>query len=322
MRALITGVAGQDGLFLSEYLLGLGYDVYGLVRAGEEQAPGRTEIAPQVHLLTGDLGDTGSLVRALELSQPDEVYNLAATSSVARSWQQAELAGDVTGMGALRVLEAVRAVTGDMSGLRVYQASSSEIFGRPTQVPQTERTPLNPTTPYGVAKAFAHQMTATYREYYGAFACCGILYNHESERRPHHFVTRKITSGVARIKLGLQRTLTLGDLDAERDWGFAGDYVRAMHAMLQQPAPADFVVATGHARSVRELAAAAFTAAGLCDWESLIEQDPRLHRQVEVGRLVGDATLARTELGWKPEVTFDELVSRMLEHDLRVESQR
>jgi len=317
-RALITGITGQDGLYLSEHLLSKGYEVYGLIRG---QNNPKLELVrrtvPDVKLLAGDLLDLSSLLRALEQSRPDEVYNLAAISFVAYSWENAMLTADVTGKGVLNMLEAVRLYAhDDPSKVRFYQASSSEMFGKVQEVPQRESTLLWPRSPYGVAKVFGHYMTINYRESYGMHASSGILFNHESPRRGPEFVTRKISQAVARIKLGLQDDLTLGNLDAKRDWGFAGDYVDAMWRMLQRDTADDYVVATGQTHSIRELLDAAFAVIGVDDWSGYVKQDPRFMRPAEVELLIGDPTKARTTLGWEPTVSFPELVSMMVENDL------
>ena len=318
-RALITGIAGQDGRYLAEFLFGRGYEVFGLVREPEgSRAVQLREELPQTRLIKGDLRDPNSLVAALELTQPNEVYNLAALSSVAASFDQPELTSEVTGLGVLRMLDAVRRVGGPGNPIKFYQASSSEMFGRVTESPQTERTPFHPQSPYAVAKVFGHHATVNYREAYGLFACCGILFNHESPRRGLEYVTRKITNAVAEISLGMRSELALGNLDARRDWGYAGDYVRAMWLMLQQDEPDDYVVATGEPRSVREFAAEAFRVAGIEDWERFVVVDERFLRPADIDLVVGDASKARTELGWRPEVGFDELVQLMVEHDRRL----
>ncbi|MBE1496565.1 GDPmannose 4,6-dehydratase [Amycolatopsis lexingtonensis] len=322
-RALITGITGQDGSYLAEYLLGLGYQVWGLVRGQANPRKLRiSKLATELSFVNGDLLDQASLVAAVDLVQPDEVYNLGAISFVPMSWQQAELTSDVNGMGALRVLEAIRMVCGlDKSrpttggGIRFYQASSSEMFGKAAETPQNERTILHPRSPYGVAKAYGHYITRNYRESYGMYGVSGILFNHESPRRGMEFVTRKISSAVARIKLGVQDELRLGNLDAVRDWGFAGDYVRAMHLMLQQDEAVDYVIGTGRMHTVREAAEIAFASVGL-DWRDHVVIDPSLVRPAEVEVLCADATRARTELGWKPVVTFEELMRMMVESDL------
>jgi GDPmannose 4,6-dehydratase len=306
-RALITGITGQDGLYLGELLAAKGYEVFGLVRGANNPRLAQVQrIIPSAELLEGDLRDLPSLIGALEIAQPDEVYNFAAISFVGLSWRQAELTGEITGMGVLRLLEAIRIHThDDMGKVRFYQASSSEMFGKAREVPQTETTGFHPRSPYGVAKAFGHHMTVNYRESYNAYACSGILFNHESPRRGHEFVTRKVTRAVARIALGLQSSVSLGNLEARRDWGFAGDYVEAMWLMLQQSQPDDYVIATGETHSIRELLDVAFDRVGIEDWQPLVVQDPRFFRPVEVDQLVGDPSKARTQLGWKPKVAFE-----------------
>jgi GDPmannose 4,6-dehydratase len=317
-RALITGVTGQDGLYLAELLLSKGYDVFGLVRGqNNPKLPLLQDELPDVQVLTGDLLDLSSLMRAMGAAQPTEVYNLGAISFVAYSWENAHLTTDVTAKGVLNMLEATRLYAGDDIGrVRFYQASSSEMFGKVQQVPQTEETLLWPRSPYGVAKVFGHYMTINYRESYGMHASSGILFNHESPRRGPEFVTRKVTRAVARIALGFQDTLALGNLDAKRDWGFAGDYVKAMWLMLQQDAGDDYVIATGETHSIRELLDVAFQHVGLNDWEQYVHQDRRFFRPAEVDLLVGDASKARKVLGWEPEVDFAELVRMMVDHDL------
>ncbi len=317
-RALITGITGQDGLYLSELLLSKGYEVYGLIRGqNNPKADLVRRTVPDVELLTGDITDLASLMRAFGVARPDEVYNLGAISFVAYSWENAKLTSDVTGQGVLNVLEATRLYAGDdLSRVRFYQASSSEMFGKVQDVPQRESTLLWPRSPYGVAKVFGHYMTINYRESYGMHASSGILFNHESPRRGPEFVTRKVTQAVARISLGLQDSVSLGNLDAKRDWGFAGDYVEAMWMMLQQPEPDDYVVATGETHSVQEFIELAFEAAGVEDWRRYVRTDPRFVRPAEVDLLVGDAKKARTVLGWEPKVGFEELVRMMVEHDL------
>jgi GDPmannose 4,6-dehydratase len=317
-RALITGITGQDGLYLSELLLGKGYEVYGLIRGqNNPKATFVAETVPDVKVIAGDLTDLSSLLRALQTSRPDEVYNLGAISFVAYSWEQSALTSDVTAKGVLNMLEAVRIYAGrDLSGVRFYQASSSEMFGKAQQVPQNERTLLWPRSPYGVAKVFGHYMTINYRESYGMHASSGILFNHESPRRGIEFVTRKVSLGVAAVKLGLLDKLVMGNLDARRDWGYAGDYVEAMWRMLQQPEGGEYVVATGQTHSVRDLVVAAFDVVGIENWQDYVEHDPRLLRPAEVDELVGDATKARDKLGWAPTVGFRELVRMMVESDL------
>jgi GDPmannose 4,6-dehydratase len=323
-RALITGITGQDGLYLAELLIDKGYEVFGLVRGQSNPKIQTVErLVPALELVEGDLTDLPSLIGAVEIAAPDEVYNLGAISFVGLSWRQAELTGDVTGMGVLRMLEAVRIATGnDMSRLRFYQASSSEMFGKVRQTPQTEETPFHPRSPYGVAKTFGHYMTVNYRESYDAFACSGILFNHESPRRGHEFVTRKITRAVARISLGLQDSLALGNLDSRRDWGFAGDYVHAMWAMLQQDEPGDYVIATGKTWSIRDLLDRAFARIGVDDWSKFVTQDPRFMRPAEVDSLIGDASKAKSALGWQPTVDFTQLIHMMVDSDLRIEKRR
>jgi len=317
-RALITGITGQDGLYLAELLVDKGYEVYGLVRGqNNPKADLVARTVPQVHIVAGDLTDLSSLMRALNTAQPDEVYNLGAISFVAYSWEQAALTTDVTGKGVLNILEALRLYAGDdLSKVRFYQASSSEMFGKVQQVPQSEATLLWPRSPYGVAKVFGHYMTINYRESYGMHASSGILFNHESPRRGPEFVTRKVSMGVAAIKLGLQDKLVMGNLDARRDWGFAGDYVDAMWRMLQQREGDDYVVATGETRSIRDLLSAAFGAVGIDDWQRYVEQDPRYFRPAEVDQLIGDASKAREQLGWEPRTSFRELVELMVDADL------
>jgi len=317
-RALITGVTGQDGQHLSALLLEKGYTVFGLVRNPDSvRAHNFTLEFPEVQLLQGDMSDTKSLIRCLQLSKPDEIYNLAAQSLVSLSYKQPEATANVTGLGPLRLLEAVR-ITG-FEHSRVYQASSSEMFGRTQEVPQVETTPFDPISPYGTAKVFAHNTCVNLREAYGLWVSCGILFNHEGPRRGLDFVTRKISSGAARIALGLQDTITLGSLDSRRDWGYAGDYVNAMWLMLQQDVPRDFVVATGISHSVKEFVCAALKSAGLDeDIEKFVRSDPSLVRPSEGGHLIGDSSLASRELGWRTTMTFDNLVCAMVEHDLRI----
>jgi GDPmannose 4,6-dehydratase len=323
-RALITGITGQDGQFLAELLHARGYQVFGLIK-GQNNPKGEQIQAelPFVELVSGDLQDLPSLVTALEYSQPDEVYNLAGISFVALSFRQAELTANVTGLGVLRMLEAIRMVGGSVDNpVRFYQASSSEMFGKVRETPQNEQTPFHPRSPYGAAKVFGHHITVNYRESYGLFACSGILFNHESERRGLEFVTRKVTNAVARIKLGLQEELVLGVLDTKRDWGYAGDYVEAMWAMLQQDEPDDYVIATGRTHAVEQFVELAFAAADLGDWRRYVRQDERFFRPAEVDLLVGDATKARDRLGWRPTVDFPTLVERMVAHDLKVETEK
>jgi GDPmannose 4,6-dehydratase len=324
-RALITGITGQDGSYLAEHLLGLGYEVWGLVRGQANPRVRRVrQLLRDVRLVRGDLLDQGSLISAVERVQPDEVYNLAAISYVPMSWQQAELTGEVTGLGVLRVLEAIRVCSGISASrspahgqIRFYQASSSEMFGMVRESPQTEQTPFHPRSPYGVAKAYGHFLTQNYRESYGMFAVSGILFNHESPRRGAEFVTRKVSLGVAKIKLGYERQLRLGNLGASRDWGYAGDYVRAMHLMLDRDEPADYVVGTGVTHGVGELVEQAFGAAGL-DWRDHVVTDAAFIRPAEVDRLCASPARARDELGWEPKIGFEELVAMMVEADLEL----
>jgi GDPmannose 4,6-dehydratase len=317
-RALITGITGQDGLYLAELLLSKGYEVYGLVRGQNNPKVALVEsTVPDVKILTGDLTDLSSLMRAMSSSRPDEVYNLGAISFVAYSWENAHLTTEVTAKGVLNMLEAVRLYSGDdPTKVRFYQASSSEMFGRVQEVPQRETTLLWPRSPYGVAKVFGHYMTINYRESYGMHASSGILFNHESPRRGPEFVTRKVTMAVARIALGLQDHITLGNLDARRDWGFAGDYVEAMWRMLQQDEADDYVVATGETHSIRELLDVAFAHVGIEDWSDKVVQDPRFFRPAEVDLLIGDPAKAKEKLGWTPKVGFEELVRMMVDNDL------
>ena len=312
-RALITGITGQDGSYLDEFLLGKGYQVFGVVRRASTENFSRIEhLRDRIELVQADLLDQLSLIEALERTRPDEVYNLAAQSFVPTSWQQPVLTAEFDAVGVTRMLESIRLVN---RNIRYYQASSSEMFGKVREVPQRETTPFYPRSPYGVAKVYGHFITVNYRESYGLFACSGILFNHESPRRGKEFVTRKISDAVARIKLGLAHELRLGNLDAHRDWGFAGDYVRAMWLMLQQDEPGDYVVATGAAHSVQEFADVAFRHADL-DWRQYVRQDPALQRPAEVDHLIGDPAKAHSVLGWQPEVSFAELARMMVDADL------
>ena len=323
-RALLTGITGQDGRHLSEFLVGKGYQVFGLVRGqNNPKAMLVLDENPSLEIVEGDLRDLSSLIAAVEQVQPDEVYNLGAMSFVALSFRQPELTADITGLGVLRMLEAIRIVGGaDNNPIRFYQASSSEMFGKVRETPQTESTPFHPRSPYGVAKVFGHHMTVNYRESYELHANSGICFNHEGPRRGMEFVTRKITNSVARIKLGLQDAITLGNLDAARDWGYAGDFVEAMWLMLQQDEPDDYVISTGETHTVRELLDAAFHHAGIDDWDRYVRRDPRFERPAEVDLLMGDASKARERLGWKPQVTFEELVRVMYENDLAEETKK
>ena len=323
-KAFITGITGQDGRHLAEFLQTKGYKVYGMMQG---QHNPRAELLrdefPEVEVVPGDLTDLTSLVTALEYVQPDEFYNLGAISFVAMSFNQAELTANVTGLGVLRALEAVRMVGGAQNNpIRFYQASSSEMFGKVRESPQTELTPFHPRSPYGVAKVFGHDITVNYRESYGMYACSGILFNHEGPRRGLEFVTRKITNTAARIKLGIDKELVLGNTDAKRDWGYAGDYVKAMWMMLQQDAPDDYVIATGETHSVDEFLTLAFEKAGLGDFRPYVKHDPKYFRPAEVDLLIGDPSKAEKKLGWKREVGFDQLVDMMVQHDIAYETNR
>jgi GDPmannose 4,6-dehydratase len=311
--ALITGITGQDGSYLAEFLLNKGYKVFGLIRRSSTVNFERlVHLQDRIELVSGDLLDQNSLISALHASQPQEVYNLASQSFVPTSWTQPVLTGEFTALGVTRILEAIRVVDPQ---IRFYQASSSEMFGMVRQSPQNEDTPFYPRSPYGVAKLYGHWITVNYRESYNLFATSGILFNHESPRRGFEFVTRKVSYGAARIKLGLQKKLRMGNLDAERDWGYAGDYVEAMWLMLQQDQPRDYVVATGITHSVRRLLEVAFQTVDL-DYREFVEADPALLRPAEVHHLLGDSTRARRELGWQPKVSFEELVTMMVREDL------
>ena len=313
-RALITGVTGQDGSYLAELLLSKGYEVVGVVRRTSHHSYERIEhLLERIQVVAADLLDQHSLTVVLQDTRPDEVYNLAAQSYVPTSWTQPVLTGEFTALGVTRILEAIRLVH---PVARFYQASSSEMFGRVTETPQRETTSFYPRSPYGVAKVYGHWITVNYRESYNLYAVSGILFNHESPRRGIEFVTRKVTDGVARIKLGLARQISLGNLDARRDWGFAGDYVDAMWRMLQQPSPQDYVIGTGKTHSVRELVEAAFSHVGL-DWEKHVVTDPKFMRPAEVDLLLADPSKARQELGWTPAVDFQHLIAMMVDADLK-----
>jgi GDPmannose 4,6-dehydratase len=322
--AFITGITGQDGRHLAEFLHHKGYKVYGMMKGQHNpRAEMIREEFPFIEIIPGDLTDLSSLVAALEQTQPDEVYNLGAISFVAMSFNQSELTANVTGLGVLRMLEAVRMVGGPTNNpIRFYQASSSEMFGKVREVPQTEMTPFHPRSPYGVAKVFGHHLTVNYRESYDLYACSGILFNHEGPRRGLEFVTRKIANTAARIKLGIEKELVLGNIDAKRDWGYAGDYVKAMWLMLQQDEPDDYVIATGETHSVEEFLTLTFAKLDLGDWRNFVRQDKKFFRPAEVDLLIGDPSKARERLGWQPEVSFEQLVEMMVEHDLRYESSR
>ncbi len=312
--ALITGITGQDGSYLAEFLLERGYRVVGMTRRTSTEVHERIEhLVDRIEIVSGDLLDQSSMTTLIGDVGPDEVYNLAAQSFVPTSWTQPVLTGEFTALGVTRVLEAIRQVD---RTIRFYQASSSEMFGKVQETPQREETPFYPRSPYGVAKVYGHWITVNYRESYDLFAVSGILFNHESERRGKEFVTRKISDGVARIKLGLSERLALGNLDSQRDWGFAGDYVHAMWLMLQHTEPEDYVIATGRTHSVREFCRLAFAVAGL-DYERYVVEDPRFVRPAEVDLLIGDASKAKRLLGWEPRMSFEELVRQMVEADLR-----
>ena len=313
-KALITGITGQDGSYLAEFLLGKGYEVYGIVRRTSTVRYERIHhIQNQLRIIQGDMSDLSSLITAISSIQPDEVYNLAAQSFVPTSWNQPVFTGDTTGLGVTRILEAIRTVN---PGIRYYQASSSEMFGKVREVPQRETTPFYPRSPYGVAKVYGHWITVNYRESYDMYACSGILFNHESPRRGMEFVPRKVAWHAAKIKLELANELRIGNLDSKRDWGFAGDYVRAMWLMLQQDEPDDYVIATGKTHSVERLLEVAFGHVGL-NWKDYVVQDSRFMRPAEVDLLIGDSSKAKDRLGWQPEVTFEELIGMMVESDLK-----
>lgn len=315
-RALITGITGQDGSYLAEFLLSKNYKIFGLTRRTSTSNYERIKhIQDQIELIPGDLLDQQSLTSAISLSNPDEIYNLAAQSFVATSWSQPVLTGEFTALGTTRMLEAMRQVRPDA---KFYQASSSEMFGQVQESPQTEKTPFHPRSPYGVAKVYAHWITINYRESYDLFTVSGILFNHESPRRGLEFVTRKISHGVAKIHLGQQSSLILGNLDAKRDWGYSGDYVEAMWLMLQQSKPDDYVIATGENHSVQEFVEAAFNVVGISNWKKYVKTSKELYRPAEVDFLIGDATKAKKALGWKPKVSFADLVKLMVESDIKL----
>lgn len=315
--ALITGINGMDGSHLADLLLEKGYDVWGMERRTSSKNRINTKhLEGKINFINGDMTDQNSLVRCLKESNPDEVYNLAAQSFVGESWNTPEYTSDVTGLGVLRILEAIRESSDKQ--IKFYQASSSEMFGRMSENPAKETTSFYPRSPYGVAKLYGHWITKNYRESYGIYACSGILFNHESERRGLEFVTRKITDGVAKISLGLSDSISLGNLEAKRDWGYAPDYVEAMWLMLQQDYPDDFVISTGKSHSIRDLLDIAFTHVGIDNWQNYIKQDPRYMRPAEVDVLRGDSTKAKEILGWNPKVEFPDLVSRMVENDIKI----
>ena len=314
MKALVTGINGMDGSHLADFLLDKGYDVYGVERrSSSKNRTNTSHLESKITFLTGDLTDQNSLIRCLKISNPDEVYNLAAQSFVGESWNTPEQTSDVTGLGALRMLEAVREFD---KPIKYYQASSSEMFGRMVENPAKETTPFYPRSPYGVSKLYAHWITKNYRESYDMFNCSGILFNHESERRGIEFVTRKISDGVAKISLELSENISLGNLDAKRDWGYAPDYVEAMWLMLQQEKPDDYIVATGECHSIRDFLSEAFSIVGIDNWQDYIVQDPRFMRPAEVDVLVGDNTKSKNKLGWKPRTSFKELVKIMVNSDI------
>tara|TARA_R110001592_G_scaffold224781_3_gene480494 strand:+ start:152 stop:1123 length:972 start_codon:yes stop_codon:yes gene_type:complete len=315
-KALITGVCGQDGSYLAELLLEKGYKVYGVERrCSTKNRTNTSHIQDKIHFLSGDLADQNSLFRCMQQSDPDEVYNLAAQSFVGESWNTPEQTSDINALGALRLLEAIREFN---PKIKFYQASTSEMFGKVQETPQTESTPFYPRSPYGVAKLYGHWITKNYRESYNMFACSGILFNHESERRGIEFVTRKISDGVARIVLGLEDHIALGNLEAERDWGHAKDYVKAMWMMLQRDEPQDYVIATGKTHSIRNFLDIAFNHVGISDWDPYVKQDPRFMRPAEVDVLRGDCSKAKKELGWSPEMDFEKLVKVMVDNDIKL----
>lgn len=314
-KALITGITGQDGSYLAEFLLTKGYEVFGLVRRNSIGNFSRiAHIKDKIYLIDGDISDMPSLISAIKNSQPDEIYNLAAQSFVGTSFVEPILTSEVTGIGALNVYEAARIIKPDS---KIYQASSSEMFGKVKEIPQSEETPFYPRSPYGVAKVFAHHAAVNYRESYGMFICSGILFNHESPRRGEEFVTRKISLGVAKIKQGSTDKIILGNLDAKRDWGFAGDYVEAMWLMLQQESAGDFVIGTGETHSVREFLDEAFKVVGISDWSNFVESDPKFLRPAEVDLLIANPKKAAEEMSWKPKTTFKDLVKLMVEADIQ-----
>ena len=315
-RALVTGISGMDGSHLADFLLEKGYEVFGVERrASTKNIRNTSHLLDKVNFIMGDLSDQNSLLRCLNEAQPDEVYNLAAQSFVAESWNTPEQTSEITGLGVLRMLEAIWMYVKE---LKFYQASSSEMFGMMSENPANEKTPFYPRSPYGVSKLYGHWITKNYRESYDMFNCSGILFNHESERRGHEFVTRKITDGVAKIKLGLADDITLGNLDALRDWGYAPDYVEAMWLMMQQDTPDDYVIATGESYSVRDFLTEAFKHIGITDWSKYVKQDPRFMRPAEVDYLKGDATKAENELGWRRKTSFPALVAKMVDNDVNL----
>lgn len=321
-RALITGITGQDGRYLAKYLISLDYEVYGMVSGQSNKGISWVKYnLPDVKLIEGDLRDISSIINCLIASDPNEVYNLGAISHVGLSWKQPELVGEITGLGVLRMLEAIKIYTkNEMNKIKFYQASSSEMFGKVQETPQKETTRFYPRSPYGVAKCYGHNITVNYRESYGAFACSGILFNHESPLRGEEFVTKKVTKAVARIKLGKQDKLHLGNIESKRDWGFAGDYVKAMHLMLQQNEPDDYVIATGETHSIKELLDIAFARVGILDWADYVVYDKEFVRPAEVDLLLGDYSKAKEKLGWQPETSFIDLINMMVDYDLEKEN--
>ena len=314
-KALITGITGQDGSYLAEFLLSKGYEVYGMVRRSSTLSNERiAHIQHKIKLIEGDLGDTASLVRIMQKVRPHEVYNLAAMSFVKASWDEPVATGNITGLGVTRILEAIKIVD---PRIKFYQASSSEMFGKACEVPQNEKTPFHPRSPYGISKCYGHYVTVNYRESYGMFACSGILFNHESTRRGFEFVTRKISNGVAKIKLGMAKEIRLGNLNAKRDWGYAGDYVKAMWLMLQQPEPGDYVIGTGETHSVAEFAEEAFKVVGIKNWRKYVVEDETFKRPADVELLIADIKKAREKLGWQPSINFKQLVRMMVLADLQ-----
>lgn len=314
--AIITGINGQDGSYLADLLLKKGYTVYGMERrCSRKNRVNTSHLEDKITFINGDLADQNSLLRCIKECNPDEVYNLGAMSFVGESWNTPETTSDINALGVLRILETIRE---SGKNIKFYQASTSEMFGKVVETPQRETTPFYPRSPYGVAKLYGHWITKNYRESYGLFACNGILFNHESERRGKEFVTRKISDGVAKIKLGLADHISLGNLDAKRDWGYAPDYVEAMWAMLQQDTPDDYVIATGECYSIRDFLRKSFACVGIDNWEDYVKQDKRYMRPAEVDYLVGDASKAKDVLGWEPTVSFDEMVAKMVSHDLEI----
>ena len=314
-NVLITGINGQDGYYLSEFLLTKGYKVYGMSRPNFVENTSLPQLSKEVMCVTGDLADKASLFRCVEESDPDEVYNLGGISSVGNSWRIPEIINNINGMGVLRLLEVVKDYN---KSIKFYQASTSEIYGKPTEAPQNEMTPFYPRSPYGISKLFGHWITKNYRESYDMFTCNGILFNHESERRKEEFVTRKISKGVAKIFLGLEDYIVLGNIDGKRDWGYAPDFVEAMWLILQQDNPDDYVIATERSNSLRDFLTVAFGCVGISDWEKHIKQDEKYMRPMDVDNLVGNCTKAKKVLGWKPKITFEEMAEKMVMNDIKL----